>query len=73
MSGTASRDVPQGFSGMHSLQGGDARKLNLVAHGFHRSVLMDFACLEKAAQNGDWPEVSMLGRCIQLPITTPQC
>lgn len=53
MSEIALRDVPQGFSGPHSLLGGHARELNLVARAFYRSVQMDLACLEEP-QDGDW-------------------
>lgn len=66
MSGVALRDVSQGFSGLHSLLGGDARKLNLVARAFYRSVQMDLARLEEAARGADWPEVSMLARRIAM-------
>jgi hypothetical protein len=66
MSEIALRDVPQGFSGLHSLLGGDARNLNLAARAFYRSVQVDLARMEKAAQEGDWSEVSMLARRIAM-------
>jgi hypothetical protein len=62
MSGIAVRDVPQGILGLHSLPGGDARMLNLVARAFYRSVQMDLACLEEP-QDGDWARrIAMVAR-----------
>ncbi len=65
MSGIAVRDVWQGTLGLHSLLGGDARKLNLVGQAFCHSAQMDLARLEKP-QNGDWSEEAIVARRIAM-------
>ena len=65
MSGIAVRDVSQGILGLHSLLGGDARKLNLVGRAFDHSAQMDLARLEKP-QDGDWSEEPILARRIAM-------
>jgi hypothetical protein len=66
MSGTELRDAPQGISGLHSLLGGDARKLQLVSRSLYRSILMDLQRMEQAAEQGDWQSVCMLARRISI-------
>lgn len=59
-------DIPQGFSGLHALMKGDARKVSIVARAFYHSVLMDLERMEQAAVKEDWIEVRRLARRIAI-------